>query len=928
MEGFEALKLQLDTGFPWPLDAVQNWFESLWNWISEAADYAVKSLSSLIPDWIKGWFEQAWKIVQNIGFEAWNLTDEWTSGIGEPIKSLLRFILLPAAVSKKTFDDVLWPRVVWLRDAISGALSEAQKQIGYTFDGAFNVVGDTIQKALAGLGDVFKPVADFLWGLIKPVAEPIKNALEGVYNFFTKDVPKALGDFYSWLKTGWDNFVKGVSDFGKSAAEFFSNVGKFLTEDLPKIAQAVIGWIFERASDIAKTLSSLVKPVSDAVYGAYKDFVNSVTSGFTASMKPGSPDKEVLDSVKELVKQLNENVKKLAERAQKGSPVAEDLIANVTNTAVITLAGSEVAEVAGMAADQIHPVKNIGIREKVKDFISKLGLPSLTAGVFMGWATYGAIPHVARWWRKQFRPTLPSEGDLRTWHLRGITPEDQTKELLSEHGYSDDFIDKMMKSWWIIPGVNDLITFAVREVIPPEDFYKWSAQQGLSEYWAGKYWEAHWVLPGFGDLREAMWRDIISEEEFGKYVIWHDYRPEPRPGISKSDQQIMRELSYNLPSRIEARYMLRWGTIGKDELKQLEKARGIHPDWLERIADAEYLNQLIEERNRIKTEHQNSFAKGYLTKDQLEAKLREVKFIEDEIKYLLDASSESRRRELTTIALNTLKERWKRGKITKDDFISNAKLLGLDGDYVKAYADQVEASFREIEKVDLTVDERKSIASFLMRKYEAGYITQDELQTRLEALELSSDEIDLRIRLANEEYDFNLKEMLKDAYISAYRKDQIDEPRLRELLTSLGLRGDYVETTINAEKIKKKVERVEVESLSDRLAKLEYQEKQQLLYIQDLSTDLDAKQKIYQATQDLWSERIKKLQDEISITTDPAKVEKLQYQLTQTQIQAQLAVTKAEAAYVDVKEKMESAQAKLDEIRREKDVVRKAMSAS
>jgi hypothetical protein len=212
-----------------------------------------------------------------------------------------------------------------------------------------------------------------------------------------------------------------------------------------------------------------------------------------------------------------------------------------------------------------------------------------------------------------------------------------------------------------------------------------------------------------------------------------------------------------------------------------------------------------------------------------------------------------------------------------------------------------------------------------MKKYQAGYITQDELQTRLEALELSSDEIDLRIRLANEEYDFNLKETLKDAYISAYRKNQIDEPRLRELLTSLGLRGDYVETVINAEKIKKKVERVEVESLSDRLAKLEYQEKQQLLYIQDLSTDLDAKQKIYQATQDLWNERIKKLEDEISMTTDPAKKEKLQYQLTQTQIQAQLAITRAEAAYVDVKEKMESAQAKLDEIRREKDVVRKAM---
>jgi hypothetical protein len=340
------------------------------------------------------------------------------------------------------------------------------------------------------------------------------------------------------------------------------------------------------------------------------------------------------------------------------------------------------------------------------------------------------------------------------------------------------------------------------------------------------------------------------------------------------------------------------------------------------------LNQLLDERTRIKSEYQSSFAKGYLTQDQLEAKLREVKFIEDEIKYLLDASSESRRRELASMALKTLEARWKRGKITRDDFVEGVKLLNVDEEYVKAYADQVEANFREVEHVDLTADERKSIASFLIRKCEAGYMDADTLRTRLQALELSPDEVDLRVRLAEEEYDFNLKEMLKDAYVQAYRIGKVDEVRLGELLTSLSLRADYVKALVDGETVRKKVEEVKVESLSDKLAGYEYQEKQQLLYIQDLSTDLDAKQKVYQATQDLWNERIKKLEDEISITTDPAKREKLQYQLTQTQIQAQLAITKAEAAYVDVKEKMESAQAKLDEIRREKDVVRKAMGAS
>jgi len=922
------LKEELDTGWPWPLDAVQNWFEDLWNWVSEAAYGAVNNLINLIPGWVRDWFGNVWIAAHKIGYEALYLVDEWTSGIPEPIRSIVKFFLLPAALSKKVYEDVLHPRLNWLWSQIEPALESAKEKIVTAFDGAFSTAAETFKKALEGLGEILKPAVKFLYDLFKPLIDPIAGAITGIRDFLFKTIPEAWNNFWSEVKERWDGFIKTIEDFKTKVGKLIDDIYTFFTKTLPEWGAKIIDWLKEKISPFVEMIAGLVKPIADKVYTLYRDFINSTTAGLTESIKPGSPEKEVLEQVKKLVEEMKKRVDKLAEQARKGSPVTQAVIFEITNITLNVMAGSEIAEIAGMAADQAHPLKNIGIREKIVKFIEKLGIPQLTVGVLMGWASYGALPLIRRWWRKQFRPELPDVTEIKTWTLRGLMKVEESKELLAEHGYSDQFIEYMIKSWEVIPPISDLITFVVREVISPEDFYGWAAKQGLTEYWAKNYWEAHWVLPSFDNLREAFWRGIISEEEYKKYIVWHDYKPEPRPGISKSDQAIMAELSYKLPGRIDARWMVRWGLISKEDLKALTKAEGMHPKWIDKVTEAEYLNQLLEERTRVKSEYTSSYAKGLISREKLEEKLRSVRFIDEEIQYLLDAADEARRRELVEMALKTLTERWKRGKITRADFEDSARTLGLEDEYIKRYADKVEEGFREYERVDLTKDERKSIASFLMNKYKRGYMTEEELQRRLEALELTQDEVDLRMRLAAEEYDYELKEMLKESYIAAYRKDQIDEEKLRELLTSLGLRTDYIETTIKAESYRKRVQRVEVETITDKIAKLDYQEKQQLLYIQDLTTDLQAKERIYTATIDLWKERINRLQEQIQLTVDPAKRAKLEAQLRQMQIQADLAITKAEAAYIDAKEKLESAQAKLDEIRREKEVLRRALGVT
>jgi len=577
--------------------------------------------------------------------------------------------------------------------------------------------------------------------------------------------------------------------------------------------------------------------------------------------------------------------------------------------------------------------RKIVSEDAAREMLRKLGYPE---------EVHAALIESMRFW--------PREDDIRTWFLREYISEDAAKELLRGLGYRDEHVENIIKSWWVIPSISDLITFVVREVITPEEFYQWSKRMGLSEYWAKNYWEAHWRLPSFENLREAWWRGIITEEEFRKYIVWHDYKPEPRPGITKSDLDIMNELSYDLPGRIDVRWMVRWGVIGKDEHRKLIKMRGMHPEWADKVAEAEFLNQLLDERTRVLSALRRMYREGYISREELVSKLRELRYIEDEIELIVQASDYERELELRDESIKKPREEtradlvraFRLGIISEEKLRELLRRLGYTEAAINLIVEtertllalkeereraRLEEQLRK-EAARLTADERAALARDWVKWFADGYLDEETLRARLEALGFSPEEVELRLQIARERYDHDLKEMLRSAYIAAYRADQIDEARLTELLTSLGLRSDYVAKVVEAERLRKRKERVEVETLQERLERLRAQEHQQLLYIKDLETDVEAKEKILAGTRAYWEERLRRLEEMISLEVDPAKRAKLEHEYRMTQIRAYLALVRAEEQLVDAKERLERARARLDEIRAEIESVKRALGAA
>lgn len=414
-------------------------------------------------------------------------------------------------------------------------------------------------------------------------------------------------------------------------------------------------------------------------------------------------------------------------------------------------------------------------------------------------------------WAQKFLKTkerLPSVDDATKMYWREILTEDDLKKLIKDLGYRDKYADGYFELSKAIPTPTDLVRFVVREVdLMPEDYpapeffldamKKW----GYDEYWSRAYWWSHWELPAFGQLQDAYFRGIITEDELKQYIKWHDYSPNPRPGISKSDLDIMYELIFKMPDKLDARWMRRWGIIDSEEHKQLLKAEGIHPDWIDRVALAEKMNMLADERSEIKSALRAQYIIGMITSDVLRQKLLEILYTPEETEFLIKAAEERYNYELMKDAIDAAKYNYRLGKITLEELSQRLYDLGLSAEKVQKIV-SIEAA-RAIEARREAYGESVYIygRDIVIRRFREGLTTPLELENELKMIGYSNRQIPYLKTVALLERDYDYAMTVLSTVKKAYRKRKIDDTSFITTLRSFGFTDDKIELELSLLKL-------------------------------------------------------------------------------------------------------------------------------
>jgi len=254
----------------------------------------------------------------------------------------------------------------------------------------------------------------------------------------------------------------------------------------------------------------------------------------------------------------------------------------------------------------------------------------------------------------------------------------------------------------------------------------------------------------------------------------------------------MFQLIFRMPDKLDARWMRRWGIIDSDEHRELLKFEGLHPDWLDRVALAEKMNMLSDERTEVKSALRSQYLMGLISSQVLQSKLREVFYTPEETEMLIRAAEERYRYDLTKDAIDAAKYSYRLGYTTKEQLAQQLTDLGISAEKVQRIlgietARAVETR-REALQESIYIYGRDTV----IKRFREGLTTPTEVEQELRLIGYQDRQIPhfRTIALLERDYDFAMTVLSYTK--TAFRKGYIDDVKFIDILRSYGFTNEKI----------------------------------------------------------------------------------------------------------------------------------------
>lgn len=610
------------TGWPWPLDGIQWWFDGLVNTITQALAPVIQAVTDAVlpvirdvstavwnalPDWI----QNAFLFIKDLAGQAW--TSLWNF-IKDPIGSIQGGLNWIVSAVSNSFSG-LWNWLVqtfryWGAQTL-GAVSNLWTSISASIGGLGSYITDGLTRLFndvsAGLGSVTTTISGAFTGALSTfggwvtdamaaVAGALGNALQGMITWLSAEIPKA---------------VTVVVQFAQA----------YIIDPIVGAMQ----WVFARLTGIVRGLISTIE-------------------GLFAHHSPITPEQALPIGIGVLI-------------AAVGAGALATGLADVLSTKVL-----------GTGLD----LKALGT------YITGVINPSMFMGAVLGVIVgVGIKTPLTQFYNRSFRPSIPAIAEAQRMLWRGKITMGQFRDIVARWGYGSPYEDGFIELTKQLPGPGDLIRFVVREVIKPGIFDQFMVMQGFSITIAGWFWEAHWILPGRAEIVDAFHRGVITGAERNTYMVLHDFNPKPRPGIGISDQSIVSKIAKRLIPRVDLRRGYRIGRLSKAELDKRYGWLGYEED-TKVMTDIQVGLAFEPERNKLRDNARADLVKGYITVAILKADLAVLDYSSEAISYFVADARADRERKQKDALVDLYVDGYMKDLITEAELRDHLTLIFAD----------------------------------------------------------------------------------------------------------------------------------------------------------------------------------------------------------------------------------------------------------